>query len=378
MGWDRAKIAPHGDTPGRIRSRNLAARGWRTEGRERQNSPDSISRGLFAGEVAVPRMLKLFRRYGLRSTWFVPGHSIETFPDQCRQIVDAGHEMSIHGYSHENPLAMSRTQEAAVLDRSIELVEAVSKRQPTGYAAPWGSLSPVTHELLLERGIKYDRTFMHNDFHPYRLRAGDTWTKIDYSARASEWMKPLVRGEETDLIEIPPNWYLDDLPPMMFIKANPNSHGWVNPRQLEKMWRDQFDWVYRELDHAVFPINLHPDFSGHPQVLLMLERIIDYIKQHKSIRWVTFDEIANDFAARNPAAGAGDRPRRTERGTAPGRLSRRPAGHGPDASPPASPAPGPPGWCAPRRPGRPGAVAPWAFRPPTDPRWRPGRARSES
>ena len=94
---------------------------------------------------------------------------------------------------------------------------------------------------------------MHNDFHPYYVRVGDTWTKIDYSQAGAEWMKPLVRGEETDLIEIPANWYLDDLPPMMFIKKAPNSHGFVNPRHLEEMWRDQFDWVYREYDYAVFP-----------------------------------------------------------------------------------------------------------------------------
>ena len=42
------------------------------------DSPDDISRGLFAGEVASPRLLKLFERYGLRTTWFIPGHSIET------------------------------------------------------------------------------------------------------------------------------------------------------------------------------------------------------------------------------------------------------------------------------------------------------------
>src|SRR3712207_7813574 len=59
-------------------------------------------------------------------------------------------------------------------------------------------------------------------------------------------MKPLVRGQETELIEIPANWYLDDLPPMMFVKTSPNSHGFVNPRHLEEMWRDQFDWVHRE------------------------------------------------------------------------------------------------------------------------------------
>jgi peptidoglycan/xylan/chitin deacetylase (PgdA/CDA1 family) len=52
---------------------------------------------------------------------------------------------------------------------------------------------------------------------------------------------------------------------MMFIKKSPNSHGFVNPRHLEEMWRDQFDWVYRENDYAVFPITIHPDVSGRPQ-----------------------------------------------------------------------------------------------------------------
>ena len=131
----------------------------------------------------------------------------------------------------------------------------------------------MSNELLLKKGIKYDHSLMHNDFTPYWVRVGDTWTKIDYSKKAEEWMKPLVRGEETDLIEIPASWYLDDLPPMMFMKAAPNSHGFVNPRHLEEMWRDQFDWVYREMDYAVFPITIHPDVSGKPQVLLMLERL---------------------------------------------------------------------------------------------------------
>ena len=71
-------------------------------------------------------------------------------------------------------------------------------------------------------------------------------------------MKPLQRGEETDLVEIPASWYLDDLPPMMFIKAAPNSHGFVNPRHIEEIWRDQFDWVYREMDYAAFTIDDPP------------------------------------------------------------------------------------------------------------------------
>jgi peptidoglycan-N-acetylglucosamine deacetylase len=265
-----------------------------------EDSPDDISRGLFAGEVGAPRLLKLFERLQIKTTWFIPGHSIETFPEQMQAVADAGHEIGVHGYSHENPIAMTRQQEADVLDKSIELITRLSGRKPTGYVAPWWEFSNVTNELLIERGIVYDHSLMHHDFQPYRVRVGDSWTKIDYSKDAREWMKPLVRGRETDLIEIPANWYLDDLPPMMFIKKAPNSPGFVNPRDIEQMWRDQFDWVYREHDYAVFPITIHPDVSGRPQVLLMLERLFEYMSRHAGVRFVTMEEMASDYARRFP------------------------------------------------------------------------------
>ena len=265
-----------------------------------EDSPLDISRGMFAGEVGTPRLLELFRRHDIRTTWFIPGHSVETFPEQTQMVVDAGHEIGVHGYSHENPIAMTRAQEEAVLTHCIGLVEKRRGSRPTGYVAPWWEFSPVTNELLLENGIKYDHSLMHRDFTPYYIRVGDSWTKIDYSQPAESWMKPLVRGEETDLIEIPASWYLDDLPPMMFIKAPPNSHGFVNPRHLEELWRDQFDWVHRELDHGVVGFTIHPDVSGRAQNLLMLERLIEHINRHDGVRWSTFDEIADDFARRNP------------------------------------------------------------------------------
>jgi peptidoglycan-N-acetylglucosamine deacetylase len=268
-----------------------------------EDSPDDISRGVFAGEVGTPRIVKLFGRYGIRQTFFWPGHSVETFGEQFDACVAAGHEIGVHGYSHENPIAMSRQQEIDVLDYCVDLLTRRSGRAPTGYVAPWWEFSPITNEILLDRGILYDHSLMHRDFEPYYVRAGDTWTKIDYTRSAADWMKPLVRGEETDLIEIPANWYLDDLPPMMFIKASPNSHGFVNPRDIEQLWRDQFDWVYREHDHAVFTMTIHPDVSGRPQVLLMHERLIDHINSHQGVRWVTFDEIATDFAQRHPRTG---------------------------------------------------------------------------
>jgi peptidoglycan/xylan/chitin deacetylase (PgdA/CDA1 family) len=200
-----------------------------------EDSPDDISRGIFAGEVGTPRLLRFFEKFGLKTTWFIPGHSIETFPEQTRMIADAGHEIGIHGYSHENPLAMTPEQEEAVLVKCIDLIARLSGRRPTGYVASWWEFSRVTSELLLKHGIKYDHSLMHRDFECYYVRVGDHWTKIDYAQPAENWMKALVRGQETDLIEIPANWYLDDLPPMMFIKKSPNSHGFVSPRDIEQL-----------------------------------------------------------------------------------------------------------------------------------------------
>ncbi|EGD3982665.1 polysaccharide deacetylase [Campylobacter coli] len=265
-----------------------------------EDSPDDISRGLFAGEVGIPRLLKLFKKYNIPATWFAPGHSIETFPEQMKMIVDAGHEIGAHGYSHENPIAMSAKQEEDVLLKSIELIEKISGKKPSGYVAPWWEFSNITNELLLKHGIKYDHSLMHNDFTPYYVRVGDKWTKIDYSKDAKEWMKPLVRGQETDLIEIPANWYLDDLPPMMFIKKSPNSFGFVSPRDIGQMWIDQFDWVYREMDYAIFSMTIHPDVSARPQVLLMHERIIEHINKHEGVKWVNLNDMADDFSKRFP------------------------------------------------------------------------------
>ena len=47
-------------------------------------------------------------------------------------------------------------------------------------------------------------------------------------------------------------------------------------------------------------MTIHPDVSGRPQVILMLERMIEYITGHDGVRWATLDEIADDFKARYP------------------------------------------------------------------------------
>src|SRR5258708_13606094 len=87
-----------------------------------EDSPDDISRGLFAGEVGSPRLLNLFKKYGLQTTWFIPGHSAETFPIQMKGVPDAGHEIPLHRYTPENPTAMTREHAQSILDHFPDLL----------------------------------------------------------------------------------------------------------------------------------------------------------------------------------------------------------------------------------------------------------------
>lgn len=72
-------------------------------GKDDANNKADYSQGFFAGNIGVTRLVKLFKKHEIadKVTWFVPGHSIETFPEATKAIKDSGCEVALHGYSHE-------------------------------------------------------------------------------------------------------------------------------------------------------------------------------------------------------------------------------------------------------------------------------------
>lgn len=179
---------------------------------------------------------------------------------------------------------MSLQQQKDILDHTYKLMTEFNHgRPPVGNVAPWWEVSKESVQVMLDKGIVYDHSGMAHDCQAYYLRDEDKRTKIDYKAGAKNWMKPLARGNPTALVKLPANWYLDDLDSMMFMKNVPNSHGWVNPPDVEQMWKDMFTYCYREEEEFIFPITIHPDVSGRPQVLLMLERFIEWVNEHENV-----------------------------------------------------------------------------------------------
>jgi peptidoglycan/xylan/chitin deacetylase (PgdA/CDA1 family) len=237
-------------------------------------TPTNVSRGVYGATVGVDRLLKLYTKYNIKATWFTPAHTIESFPDQMKKVRDAGHEIALHGYTHEVPSQLSAQQQQDTLEKSIEVVTKFCNGvKPKGYTAPYWSASKELIPQLQAAGILYDHSFMHHDFQPYYAPdSTETWVETNLKDSADSWMVPMSTIKPSKVVEIPANWHIDDWPPFQPIPGNPAAQGFVDAHSVERLWREQFDFSYREYDTFVFPISIHPQVSGKPQVILMHER----------------------------------------------------------------------------------------------------------
>ncbi|KAH3942600.1 hypothetical protein HBI25_054750 [Parastagonospora nodorum] len=293
-----------------------AVSGWLGTGQHPDNNLADYSSGFFAGQVGVPRLLKLFKKLGVQNkvTWFVPMHSAESFPDQFQSILDSGAEIGLHGYCHEGAPQLTPTQERDVLEHCIALYQELVGRRPVGYRAPLYQLRESTVELLEKYSFLYDTSLSHHDSKPYHLPNLPPIKAPAYEASASakDWMKPLPKPSaptSKTLIEIPANWYAEDMTPLQFWPHTQNSQGYVDVRVIENMWKDKFEWIRSEVeemgekDSMVFPLVLHPDTSGMAHVIGMIERFVKWLQGWVGeVEFCTYEEAAREWKAKNPVA----------------------------------------------------------------------------
>ncbi len=258
-------------------------------------SPEYLSRGEFGAEVAAQRLLRLFARHHIKTTWCIPGHTADTFPDPCREVIAAGHEVAHHGYAHENPTQADRETERQVLLRGLDALDRLGVR-PRGYRSPGWDVSPHTLDLLEELGFTWDSSLMANDLHPYYPRAVTRTSTTKYGgyevADAAS-----VFGPPSRVLEIPVSWYLDDFPAMEFIaRIQP---GLTAVSHLEERWRAIFDYAVTEEEGCCYTLTIHPQTSGRAHMLPMLDRFITYMLE-QGAAFMTLSEIADATEIQRP------------------------------------------------------------------------------
>ena len=247
-------------------------------------SPTPISRGEF-GIIGAGRILDLLEKYDIKSTWFIPGHTIETYPEMSRRVVDAGHEIGHHGWTHTSPVLLSRTDEEAGLIRANEAIEKISGKRAIGYRSPAWDLSANSIELLIEQGFAYESSMMGHDCSPYFARTGDV----------VELEKPMTFGAETALIEMPISWSLDDFPHFEFLQSEKyHLQGLMATKGVLQNWVDDFDYMTQTTEWGALTYTCHPFVSGRGHRMLMLERLIVRLKE-LGAAFTTMEDAAGEW-----------------------------------------------------------------------------------
>lgn len=252
-------------------------------------TPTYISRGEF-GAVAVPRILALLRKYGIRSTFYIPGFTLETYPRESAAIVEAGHEIAHHGWTHIPPNDMTREQEEAGLVRANEQIKKLTGRNARGYRSPSWDLSPNSMDLLLKYDFLYDSSMMADDYTPYRVRQGDV----------IEVEKPMVFGKPTRLIELPIAWSLDDFPHFEFLRMkNQLMPGLMNANSVMENWINDFVYLKDNFDWGVLTYTFHPYVIGRGHRLMALEKLLRTVAEGGA-QFVTMEDAAREYDRRAP------------------------------------------------------------------------------
>jgi len=246
-----------------------------------------LSRGEF-GVLGTRRILRLMDAYGIPGTWFVPGQTIDTFPEACEAIVAAGHEVAHHGYLHESPVGWPREREEEYLVRASDCIRRLCGRAPAGFRSPSWELTDQTLDLLLKYGFRYDSSLMGQDYAPYRVR------------RVLEVQRdrPVRFGEETEILELPVSWSLDDFPvyEYTFYPTMINT-GLKNPDDVVHTWLEEFRYMKEQGPDGLLTFTFHPQITGRGYRMRALRRLIEGLAV-EGARFTTLEDAARAHGAR--------------------------------------------------------------------------------
>ena len=233
-----------------------------SDGIRRGDPLSALYFGEFSTRVGTPRILDLLARHGIACTWFVPGHTIVTFPEVMRAIVAGGHELAAHGWYHEDLATLASDEQREILERSRDAIAEVTGTPPVGIRAPYWSVGPDTLELIETAGFVYDSSLMAGDVQPYRVRLGD---RHDL-ATGTTWGRP---GR---LIEIPVHSALND---WYHFEPGASRDGLSAPSKVLEIWTEELRYAWEHEPGGVLTITMHPECIGRGHRLRMLERFIE-------------------------------------------------------------------------------------------------------
>jgi len=227
---------------------------WISRNEENLRRPVTLSQGTFGPKVATPHILDLLREYEVPATFFIPAWVVERNEDLIKRIADEGHEIGHHGYCHEWPDMSDPSKEEKILVKGTEIIEKTIGERPHGYRSPAAEYTSSTLSLLKKHGFVYSSSMM-DDIAPY---------------------KHVINGTQTDLVELPCHWSIDDAPYFLYSLRPPVSRMTITPRDFLEIFEgallDYYQW------RGCFTTFLHPQVIGRPGRFQVLKEFIQFMR----------------------------------------------------------------------------------------------------
>lgn len=105
------------------------------------------------GNEHIPGMLETLKKHGVQATFFLEGRWVKENPSMAKMIVDAGHEVGNHSYTHPNMKTLGADAVREQLVKTNEVIEAITGNNVEWFAPPSGSyrdeVVTIAHELEL-------------------------------------------------------------------------------------------------------------------------------------------------------------------------------------------------------------------------------------
>lgn len=164
--------------------------------------------GLKVVTEGMPRLLDLYAKYNVKSTFFYTGYMAKLYPEVVKIAVNAGHEVGSHGKSHvkENGFdVMPYNKQVRHLDYSKKLIEDISGQEVISFRAPALRVSPNTASALLETGYLIDSSIASQRFDFFLSFGSKQKLSFLNAPRLPYWVNKnnIFKKGQSELIELP-------------------------------------------------------------------------------------------------------------------------------------------------------------------------------
>ncbi len=108
-------------------------------------------------------LLDTFDNKNIKATFFVLGDVASKFPSLIKLIYDKGHEIGLHGFSHQQIFNLTIEEFRCEMRDGKKLLEDIISSTVRGHRAPAFSIMPETKwalEVLAEEGFVYDSSIV--------------------------------------------------------------------------------------------------------------------------------------------------------------------------------------------------------------------------